>query len=684
VGISKWNAGIIRPVPVAPAGPFDTGAAPGVWTLDQVAYWQKQGLWPIAGNTLNFIEDVFSTWLYKGTGGANTLTTNVNLSGKGGLLWVKNRATTTGNMFTDTVRGPTNQLVSNTTAAQTNYGSGLAFLTDGFSFSGSDSSFNTNNVSYASWTFREQPKFFDIVTYTGTGSNTTIPHNLGSVPGCIIIKRTDAIEDWNVYHRSLANTQYLNLGLTSGALTGATRWNSTTPTSTVFSLGTSTIVNASGGSYVAYLFAHDAGGFGLTGTDNVISCGSVVLDGSGNGNVTLGYEPQWVLAKQSSAASAWQLTDTMRGMPVSGNTRFLEANTANAEDVTTATTFPTATGFKVSGASFSAGATVIYIAIRRGPMRTPTLGTSVFSVDTTTADSAITSTLKQSDMGWFKDRTTVANWFVADRLRGFTNAYYTPTLYTNLTNAEATPTTGDTLTAFGPTTTGVTNGVLYAGGAGVAGNYPLLYSFKRAPGFFDEVCYTGTGAGQVVNHNLGVVPQLMIFKCRSTAPTNWVVNNAFGGVMYLEQTTAQASIDPWSFNGTAPTSTQFTTRSASNGNSNNLGSTYVAYLFATVAGVSKVGNYTGTGALQTVACGFTTGARFVLIKRTDAVGDWYVWDSTRGLSSGTDPYLLLNSTAAEVTGNNYVDTDTTGFKVTAAAPVALNASGGTYLFLAIA
>jgi hypothetical protein len=74
----------------------------------------------------------------------------------------------------------------------------------------------------------------------------------------------------------------------------------------------------------------------------------------------------------------------------------------------------------------------------------------------------------------------------------------------------------------------------------------------------------------------------------------------------------------------------------------------------------------------------------VLIKRTDENGDWYVWNSARGISSGNDPYLLLNDTAAEVTGTNYVDTDTTGFKVTAAAPAGINASGGTYIFLAIA
>ena len=88
--------------------------------------------------------------------------------------------------------------------------------------------------------------------------------------------------------------------------------------------------------------------------------------------------------------------------------------------------------------------------------------------------------------------------------------------------------------------------------------------------------------------------------------------------------------------------------------------------------------------MQTINCGFTGGARFVLIKRTDSTGGWYVYDSARGISSGNDPYLLINATAAEVTGTNYVDTTSVGFQVTAAAPAELNANGGTYLFLAIA
>jgi hypothetical protein len=120
------------------------------------------------------------------------------------------------------------------------------------------------------------------------------------------------------------------------------------------------------------------------------------------------------------------------------------------------------------------------------------------------------------------------------------------------------------------------------------------------------------------------------------------------------------------------------------GDVNTSSATYVAYLFATCPGVSKVGGYTGTGATQTIDCGFTGGARFVLIKRTDDVDNWYYWDSARGIVAGNDPYLQLNLASAEVTGTDWVDTATTGFELSSTAPAAINASGGTYIFLAIA
>jgi len=247
----------------------------------------------------NYIEEVFSTYLYTGNGTTNNIVNGIDLSTKGGLVWFKSRSYANEHALFDTARGNASLLCSNITNAANPYGTPnvlTSFNSNGFSL-GQDNYGWVNSLDFpqVSWTFRKQPKFFDVQTWTGTGSNTTISHALGSVPGCIMVKRTDATGAWQVYHRSLANTEYLVLNSTAAKATGATRWNSTTPTSTVFSIGTDATVNASGGTYVAYLFAHDAGGFGLTGTDNVISCGSFTADGSGNATVNLGNERDGVL-----------------------------------------------------------------------------------------------------------------------------------------------------------------------------------------------------------------------------------------------------------------------------------------------------------------------------------------------------------------------------------------------------
>jgi len=618
----------------------------------------------------NYIEDVFSTYLYTGTSGSNTITNGIDLSTKGGLVWVKSRSgasSGSNHILQDTVRGANKQLRSNTTGAEGSDAVNWAFNSSGFSMNTSISYLNDSGTNYASWTFREQAKFFDVVTYTGTGSNTTIAHNLGSVPGCIIVKRTDTTADWQVYHRSLANTQYLVLNDTAAAATGATRWNSTTPTSTVFSIGTDTTVNASGGTYVAYLFAHDAGGFGLTGTDNVISCGTFTTDGSGAaGNITLGYESQWVFVKRTDGAGSWFIVDAMRGSSLSSY-NYISVNTANAENAQTSTQgiYPTATGFYVGDNLPAPSATYIYISIRRGPMKVPTTGTSVFSPN------ALTTAPATFNIGFPLDLIVnqardggQALW--GTRLQG-------PKQYLDSSSTAAEVTAGTAPWAFDKQN----DSYAYYTPISVAWN------FRRAPSFFDVVCYTGDGANRTVAHNLTAVPEMMIVKARS-GTSDWSVYAASQGASARTKLNLidaeQTGTFVWNY--TAPTSSVFSLGTAAA--VNDAGVTFVAYLFATCAGVSKVGSYTGTGALQTVNCGFASGARFVLIKRTDSTGDWYVWDSARGISSGNDPYLLINSIAAEVTGTNYVDTDSTGFKVTAAAPAALNASGGTYIFLAIA
>jgi hypothetical protein len=270
----------------------------------------------------------------------------------------------------------------------------------------------------------------------------------------------------------------------------------------------------------------------------------------------------------------------------------------------------------------------------------------------------------------------------ADRLRGpNTN------LYSNSSGAEYGPSVAsNTVLSFDQL--GVTLGTdsTLAGFNFNSGEIYSQHYFRRAPSFFDEVCYTGTGSNTTINHNLGVAPELIIGKTRSVS-SDWPVFTDFSVSaykrLYLSLTNAAQNADYTSGFGISSRSATTLGLQTISG-INQSGQTQVLYLFATCPGVSKVGSYTGTGALQTVNCGFTGGARFVLIKRTDSTGDWYVYDSARGISSSSDPYLFLNSVAAQVTGTNYVDTTSVGFQVTAAAPAGINANGGTYIFLAIA
>ena len=646
----------------------------------------------------NYIEDVFSTYLYTGNGSTQTITNGIDLAG--GLVWIKSRSAATDHKLTDTVRGATKALISDTTGAETTDSTGLtAFSSTGFSL-GASSVYNTNAATYASYTFRKRPKFFDVVTYTGDGVNRTISHNLGSVPGCIIVKRTNTIGDWAVYHRGLTSAAYsIQLNLTNAQASATTVWNSTAPTSSVFSVGTDATVNASGSTYVAYLFAHDAGGFGLTGTDNVISCGSYTGNNGAGQSIYLGFEPQWLLVKNTSQAGQnWVLIDNMRQFDYSGF-GWLYPNSYSAEAVGTGSVYcsPTANGFRTYGNNTAVDYltdSYIYIAIRRGPMKVPTDGTKVFAPVTSSASSGTyISTGFPVDMQIEKYRAGIAANAIVDRMRGVsTNSTGVGSALTSTsTAAEGTASGGDSL---------FWDNTGFQMPSNLGGISDIFYNFKRAPGFFDEVCYTGNGtANRQITHNLTVAPELILLKCRSCLDAGALAGGLYSGVAFHKDiTTGNGTLfsygtfgnEPFNFwsrtNTISASSTSYITVGGAGGKYpvNQTSDTYVAYLFASCPGVSKVGSYTGNGSTQTINCGFTGGARFVLIKRTDSTGDWYVWDSARGIVSGNDPYLLLNSTAAEVTSTDYVDTYSAGFEISSTAPAAINASGGTFIYLAIA
>jgi hypothetical protein len=637
-----------------------------------------------AGNAAeaNYIEDVFSTWLYTGNGSTQTITNGIDLAGKGGLTWIKDRTTGgagSSHFLFDTIRGVLNEMNANNTGAQASLANSLtAFNSNGFSL-GNATGINNSSIPFASWTFRKQPKFFDVITFTGTGtSSRTVAHNLESTPGFMVVRKINSTDNWYVYHRSTGATQTAVLDQGGGFFALSTAWNNTAPTSTVFTVGSS--LNTNGAAYIAYVFAHNAGGFGLDGTANVISCGSFTTDIDGNATVSVGFEPQFVLTKRSSSTQDWNFWDSMRGMtapPSDAASQSVGVSlTLSPESSYNGGVKAYASGFVTAPAStaLTGEGTYIYVAIRRGPMKVPTSGTSVFAP--TAATSGVQTVNFPIDLQLLRERASSVELKVVDRLRG---ASSTTTETNNLTLY----TTSDTAAtaASGWTRNWTNTAFTVPSGLGAAAS--VFWSFRRAPGFFDSVYYTGTGSNISRNHGLGVAPELWIVKRRNTTGAWQVGSTAIANTEYLVlNTTAAKATGTTRWNSTYPTASVFTTGTDATVNAN--ASTYLAYLFATCPGVSKVGSYTGTGTTLQIDCGFAGGARFVLIKRTNSTGGWYVWDSARGIVSGNDPYLLLNGVAAEVTNTDYIDTFSSGFEISSTAPAAINASGGTFLFLAIA
>jgi hypothetical protein len=374
--------------------------------------------------------------------------------------------------------------------------------------------------------------------------------------------------------------------------------------------------------------------------------------------------------------------NNMMGMTLTDDT-YLWANLASVEN-TYNVLAPTATGFVFQDPYLNAsGGTYIYIAIRRGPMKTPTTGTSVFDDLSRSGTGTVGSETVVGfpvDMVLNKRSSEAATWVQLDRLRGNPRV-----LFPSSTDAEF-----NLVDAGLPSTNGFTgpnqNSYYWpAGGSNYngSGSSYASYFFRRAPGFFDVVCYSGSSSNTTQTHNLGVVPEMIIVKSRNNS-RGWPVYTSptgAGNFLFLNSTDESAGASTY-WNNTTPTASVFSLGTAAN--TNNSGDNYVAYLFATLAGVSKVGSYTGTGNTLQINCGFTGGARFVLIKRTDVAGAWYVWDSARGIVSGNDPYLLLNSTAAEVTNTDWVDAHSPGFELSNAAGNNVNINGGTFVFLAIA
>ena len=481
-----------------------------------------------------------------------------------------------------------------------------------------------------------------------------------------------------VYHRSFISAAYrmkLNEIYTENPDNGM--WNSTAPTDSVFTVGSDGSVNASGETYVAYLFAHD------TGVDGLIQCGSFTQLYT-DVDITLGWEPQFVLTKATDQSyTDWLITDNSRGFTADAKIARLWANSAEAEANSNEAIAPTATGFKIkgtgSGGIIGIGYSGIYMAIRRGPMKKPTVGTQVYNAIARTgtgAEATVTGVGFPPDLAVIK----LCN----------TNNGYSHEMYERLTGSliwkGSSSSAGEaaaTQQLISYNMDGVSLGT--SGGTGRAnysGDTYINHFFRRYKKVFDVVCYTGTGGAASITHGLGVVPELIIVKCRSQTGSWYVpIAPSFStGHLLLESSNARSTFDIWS---TKPTASVFTTN-ASNADTSLSTARYVAYLFATLAEISKVGSYTGNGSSLTINAGFTGGARFVMIKRTDSAGDWYIWGTVRGIIAGNDPHLSMNSNAVEVTTDDSIDPDNSGFIVNQDAATDINVNTATYIYLAFA
>ena len=640
-----------------------------------------------AGGAGEYVDDLFSTYLHTGVNSSSTIVNGIDLSGEGGLVWVKSRTQTYNHWAFDTERGVTKQIVfSQDYSEATEAKAVTAFNSNGFDIGGSggDCGYNCSGQNFVYWTFRKCPGFFDIITYTGNGnaSGRTLSHSLGSAPGSIWIKRytpTSAGEDWICYHRSVGTAGHVRINKSISYPTNQMFANVTATSFDLIDADAGT--NANNETYVAYIFAHDDQSFGDNGNESIIKCGNYTGTGAAGNQITLGFEPQWLIVKNKSSNQNWEMFDNMRGVVTGGiaselfpNTNGTERNSFNIFNFN-ATGFETESTLDETNAN---GDNYIYIAIRR-PHKPPETAAKCFDVFSQSGSSYTqlrpgTSGSSVTDLAFIKRTDSTGNGIAGARLTG----QYSLRLNTSDDQATsvfgATDNTWDQMsgTELGSDSDTNTN----------TGTF-VNYHFARKPGFFDVVAYSGNASNQNINHNLGVAPEFYIVKRRSGSEDWATYSAALGANKYTKlNNTAATYTNTTIWNNTSPTSSVFTVGNdvSVNGSS----STYIAYLFATLPGISKVGSFTGTGSAVNVDCGFTSGARFVLIKRTDDTGDWYVWDSARGIVAGNDPYFLLNTDAAQVTNTDYIDPLNAGFTVTSSAPAALNTSGGTYIFLAIA
>ena len=331
----------------------------------------------MAYTTINKSRDFFSPTLYTGNYSTNAIT---GVGHAPDLTWIKTRTTAGEDHYLfDAIRGVTNYIHSNTVAAQSSNAATLtAFGSDGFTVGANNSvnksgeplvswnwkangqgSSNTDGTINTTYTSANTTSGVSLVQFTGTGANATVGHGLGVAPSVIITKPISTEGTWRVYNEALGNTQYLTLNTTAAQATGSTMWNGS-PTSSVFTLGSSGDTNGSGVTFIAHCFAEKKG---------FSQMGKYTGNGNANGTfVYTGFKPAWVLIKNTTATEAWFLYDNKRGYNGAMNALFpdeVAAEGAAADNIDLLSN-----GFKLrtAGAILNSATTFSYIAFAAAPL----------------------------------------------------------------------------------------------------------------------------------------------------------------------------------------------------------------------------------------------------------------------------------------------------------------------------
>jgi len=606
------------------------------------------------------IDDVFLVDQYKGTGAARTLTDGIDRTDGVPVLDIFKAANSTqGAVYYDTLRGAGKQLTSISGAAETTQAQGVTtYFNDGLSI-GTLAAVNASTAAIMKYSFKESPGFFcaRLVAHVSGTADTVDLSSLGIV-GMVVVKRRDAVTNFFMWHRANTPGKLCYLNTVAAEVSDTSISVSGTSLTLAASLAT--------GSYVIYGWAHDPS------ADGLIRCDSVTATAGVPATADIGGEAQFVLAYTPTVSGSRRVFDDLRSfcglIPGGSTSEFLALENSNAEALSTLCGKDNA---RLGFSAYLTG-TLAYMAIPR-PRKKPTSGTEVFAPIAQNGGGVV-------DCGFMPDGALIGSRTSSTTM--FFSGWRSPKVYKYIGQASA-----NNSAAMGRRTP---TGMFDAnGGTAVAFMYWML---RRAPGFYAQENYFGTSSARANPHSLGVPPELIMVGPGDT--TGWdesgasaqafavraVPATSFNETLRTDSVAAKAAnYDTWG-GGAIGSATTFNL-GGGDISTNAAGVEYVAHLFATLPGVSKVGAYTGNGTTQEINCGFAAGARGVIIRDT-AGGSWYMWDTARGIVAGNDPYSRFSG--AEVTTDDSLDPAAIGFAVNQTTATNINVAGHTYLFLAIA